>query len=95
MPVARMPKCDYCIYLSRFDRRPDVEFWPIRLREALPAIPIPLLPGDQDAQINLQTVLNDVYDRAKYEYVIYDGQPEPALSPEDAEWAKQFVPAHS
>jgi hypothetical protein len=95
MPITKLPDCDYYVYLSRFDQRPDVEFWPIGLREPLPTIPIPLLPGDRDVQVNLQAVLNDVYDRARYEFVIYQGSPEPALSPEDAEWARQFVPAHS
>lgn len=95
MPVAKMPACDYYVYLSRFDRRPDVEFWPIQLREQLPTVPVPLLPSDSDARLNLQDVLNQVYDRAHYESSIYWSAPEPALSPEDAEWAKQFVPVHS
>ncbi len=95
MPIPDMPKCDYYVFLSRFDSRPENDFWPVRLRDPLPTIPIPLLQPHADAVVDLQQVLHHVYDAAQYEFSIYDGQPEPALSPENAEWAKQFVPAHS
>jgi len=95
MPIVNLPPCDYYVYVSRFDRRPDVDFWPIRLRELLPKVPFPLLPGDRDAEGNLQEILNALYDRAHYGSSIYFGSPEPALSPDDTEWARQFVPVRS
>lgn len=76
MPIRELPDCDYYVYLSRFHRRPQVEFWPLRLRDQLPLVPVPLLPDDEDARVDLQDLLNTVYDRARYEFSIYDDQQE-------------------
>jgi len=66
--------------------------WPIRLRERLPEVPIPLRPPHADAKLDLQEVLNHIYDAAGYEDYIYLGQPQPQLDAEAAAWARQFVP---
>ncbi len=92
MPWLDMPACDYCVVVSRYEQRPKAGFWPIRLRDRLPEIPIPLRRGDADARLDLQEVLHHIYDAAGYAYHIYSGPPEPQLSPEDAAWAEQFVP---
>ena len=78
---------------SRVEHRPRIDVWPIRLRECLPTIPVPVRSGHPDAVVDFQEVLNTVYDEAEYACHIYSGEPEPPLSPEDAEWARQFVPA--
>src|SRR5262249_49705077 len=44
MPIEDLPDCDYCVMVSRSQERPRVGLWPIRLRERLPVIPIPLRP---------------------------------------------------
>jgi len=93
MPWLDMPECGYCVVVSRFEQRPKADFWPIRLRERLPEIPIPLRGGDADARVDLQQVLHRIYDAAGYAYYIYSGPPEPLLSTEDAAWAAAFVPA--
>lgn len=95
MPLGASPPHDYSILLSRFERRPKIEFWANQLRDPLPTIPVPLLPGVAEATLDVKGVLDRVYDGAHYGSYIYRGQPEPALSPADAEWAKQFVPAPS
>ncbi len=95
MPWLDMPKCDYCVVVSRFATRPRAGIWPIRLRDRLPVIPIPLRHGDADAQVDLQEVLHHVYDAAGYAYHIYSGPPEPALSPADAAWAAQTLASAS
>jgi hypothetical protein len=92
MPDANRPVCDYSVLVSRSERRPGAAFWPIRLREGLPVIPIPLRPPDGDARIDLQEVLHHVYDASGYEDFIYASSPDPVLLPEDAEWARPFVP---
>jgi hypothetical protein len=94
MPWLDMSACDYCVVVSRFEQRPKGKagFWPIRLRDRLPEIPIPLRPGDTDARLDLQQVLHRIYDAAGYAYYIYSGPPEPMLAAEDAAWAQQFVP---
>jgi hypothetical protein len=92
LPLENLPACDYYVLVSRVEERLDAGLWPIRLRERLPIIPIPLRPPHADAQFDLQEVLHRIYDAAGYEDDIYQGQPQPRLSPEDAAWAQQFVP---
>ena len=93
MPWLDMPPCDYCVVVSRYEQRPKAGFWPIRLRNRLPEIPIPLRRGDADARLDLQEVLHRIYEAAGYAYHIYKGPPEPLLAPEDMAWAGQFLPA--
>lgn len=66
--------------------------WPIRLRDRLPTIPIPLAPPDPDVMLDLQAVLDRTYDAAGYGKYAYSDAPQPPLSPQDAEWARQFIP---
>jgi hypothetical protein len=63
------------------------------LRQRLPVIPIPLLPGDPDAKIDLQEILDTVYDATGYEDFIYASRPDPPLSLRDAAWARTFLPS--
>ena len=94
-PLEELPSCDYCVLVSRCEKRPRVGLWPLRLRDRLPVIPIPLREPDPDAQLDIQEVLHDIYDRAHYETYLYDGTPVPPLSPEDEAWARQFMPPRS
>ena len=91
MPAEGRPAGDYSVLVSRAERRPAAEFWPIPLRQRLPAIPIPLRAPDGDAPVDLQDVLNQTYDGPGYEHFIYDGPPEPPLLPADAEWARRLA----
>jgi hypothetical protein len=93
MPWVGMPACDYYALASRYESRPRVDFWPVLLRERLPEFPIPLRVGEPEPVIDLQAVLHRIYDSARYELSIYDGEPEPQLSPEDATWAAGLRPA--
>ncbi len=42
------------------------EIWPVALSEPLPLCPIPLLPPDPDAVLDLTAVMQQVYERAAY-----------------------------
>jgi hypothetical protein len=95
MPVHNMPECDYCVLVGRAENLWRAGLWPIRLRERLPVIPIPLRRGDADARVDLQSVLHRTYDAAGYEPFLYRLGPVPPLSAEDAAWASQFVPSPS
>ena len=92
LPLEDLPDCDYYLLVSRAEQQPDVDLWPMKLRDALPAIPIPLRAPDPDARLDLKPILDHVYDAAGYEDYIYSGAPQPPLHPQDAEWAQQFVP---
>jgi hypothetical protein len=82
----------YSALVSRVDDRPRAGFWPIGLRERLPIIPIPLRAPDADARLDLQEVLNHVYDTSGYEDYIYSGSPEPLLEAADRAWAESLIP---
>src|SRR3954471_7702898 len=92
MPLEGRAECAYSVLVSRAERRPVVDFWPIGLRDHLPVIPVPLRANDSEARVDLGEALDQVYDEAGYAHFIYDGVPDPPLSTEDAEWARQFLP---
>jgi hypothetical protein len=91
MALENRPKCDYSVLVSRAEAPPWAGFWPVRLRQRLPVIPIPLLPADPDARIDLQEVFHHVYDSAGYADFIYAGKPEPRRSSKDAVWARTLA----
>jgi hypothetical protein len=93
LPLEGLPACDYYAMVSRAEKRPRADLWPLGLRDCLPAIPVPLNEPHPSAWLDLRTALDHVYDAAGYEDYVYLGEPQPGLSAEDAEWAKQFVPA--
>lgn len=92
MPAEGLPECDYYAMVSRMEERPNAGIWPIRLREPLPILPVPLRAPDADARLDLMTTLHRVYDAAHYGSYIYTGQPQPRLRAEDEEWARQLLP---
>ena len=82
-----LPPAPYFVFVSRAERRPMVEVWPIYLQNRLPAIFVPLLPGDADVTFDLQLALTTVYDTLSYDLSIdYSRSPEVPLDGPDAEW---------
>jgi hypothetical protein len=75
MPQERRPECDYSVMVSRADKRRAADFWPIRIRDWLPVVPIPLRATDAAAPVDLQEVLHRAYDGPGYEHFIYNGSP--------------------
>ncbi|MDW8029011.1 MAG: DUF4058 family protein, partial [Armatimonadota bacterium] len=63
-----LPSGDYFAIVSRSYRRPYCEVYAWTLRDRMPMIPIPLLKGDPDVDLDLQEVFNAVYERAGYDY---------------------------
>lgn len=86
-----LPKCDYYALVARGQNRPRVGIWPLRLRERLPEIPIPLSPPDSDVLLDLQALFHQVYDAGRYGRYIHQDTPQPPLSEEDAAWAKSIL----
>jgi hypothetical protein len=56
---------------QRVEHRPNAAFWPVALRKRLPVIPVPVRAPDSDARIDLQAVLDRIYDDAGYADYIY------------------------
>lgn len=88
-----LPPCDYYVLLSRFEDRPKMGMWPLRLSDRLPVIPIPLSAPDPDVRLDLQAVLDRAYDAADYGKYIYGESPEPPLTAEQLAWARPFIPS--
>lgn len=87
-----LPTCEYLVHVSRNGQRPRALAWPIRLSQRLSEVPIPLLPGDPDAPLDLQVVLSSAYERAHYEDRLdYRREPVPPLPHEWAPWADRLL----
>jgi len=90
-PRDMLPEHHYAVHVSRAESRPKGTIWPVLLRQPLPAIDIPLKADDADAQLELQTILNEAYDRGGYDIVIdYEKPPKPPLPPNWDKWALPF-----
>jgi hypothetical protein len=78
------------VFLSRSDRRPQIEVWPISLDSSLPVVKVPLLPGDPDVELDLALALRTIYDLYEYDRDIdYTIPPVLPLSVEQQAWADQ------
>lgn len=80
------------LLVSRADRRPRADFWPIGLRDPLPTVPVPLRAGEDDARLDLRAVLDRVYDEADYAHYLYLREPDPPLTGDDLAWARSLLP---
>jgi len=86
-----LPTFDYAVMLSRREQREKVQLYVVTLRQRLPTIPVPLQTHGREPCIDLQAVIDRVYDAAGYHHYLYESTPEPPLSPSDAEWAEQVL----
>ncbi|MEZ4714251.1 MAG: DUF4058 family protein [Caldilineaceae bacterium] len=88
-----VPEAPYYVVLSRVDRRPQAEVWPIQLSDRLPVLPVPLLAPDPDAPLDLGAVMAVVYERGGYDVQIDYQQPPPppALKEEESAWLQQLL----
>jgi hypothetical protein len=84
------PPAPYYVYLSRFQRRPYTQIWPISLREPLPKVPVPLLPPDPDVPLDLQAALQACFDLVGYERLLDYAALPPALSDDDVTWVAEI-----
>jgi Protein of unknown function (DUF4058) len=83
---------EYLVHVSKIGLRPRGLLYPIRLWQRLPVIPIPLKPGDPDATLDLQAVLDSAYDRAGYDLEIdYRSEPRLPFEAEQASWVDRFL----
>lgn len=79
---------DYRILICRANQRPIADLYAFNLRQPIPTVPVPLLPGEEEPLLDLQKLLNYVYERGRYHLAIdYTKPPQPPLLEEDAEWA--------
>ena len=89
-----LPAAPYFVFLSRAERRPVMDVWPIQLDMRLPVVPVPLLAGDPDVTLDLQLALNTVYDALNYDLSGgYTRPPESPLPASAAVWVADLLRA--
>lgn len=89
-----LPPAPYYIFLSRFNRRPHTEVWPVQLSERLPTVPVPLLPPDVDVPLILQHAVQTCFEVVRYHERLLDytqPPPPPPLKPDELEWVQSII----
>jgi hypothetical protein len=91
-PISREKLGNYRILICRGDRRPSGHLYAFSLQQPIPPVPLPLLPGETEPILELQPLLNRVYQKGRYYLVIdYSRPPQPPLSLEDSQWAEMLL----
>lgn len=86
LPMLGAATSDYRILVSRSDRRPKAQLYAFNLRQPIPQIQIPLA-DDTATTLDLQPLLHQIYDRARFALAIdYQKAPIPKLLPDDRVW---------
>ena len=92
IPVSKKIQSDYRILIRRGARHLRGQLYPFSARQMIPAFTLPLLPGDKEPQVELNTILHDLYERASFDLRLdYTKSPVPPLTSDDADWAKDLI----
>ena len=91
--VGALSDWDYRILVSRSQERPDADLYGFMLQEPVPGFPLPLKVGEAEPWVELQPMLNGVYDRAGYKYRLDYRQPvpPPALLAVNQSWIDELL----
>lgn len=83
---------DYRILVSRASKRPKADLYAFNLPNIIPFYPLPLRESDSEPLLDLQTLINELYDEGNYDLVIdYTQEPLPPLSQENAAWVNEVL----
>ena len=95
VPMAEpLPSADYFVFLTRANRRPKSEVWPIFLSDALPTVRIPLREPDPDVPLDLQQAFTTIYELSLYAVAVnYSKPPDVPLSKAAAQWSAERIKA--
>jgi hypothetical protein len=96
MPVVgAQVQSDYRILVSRGPQRPRASLIAFTLRQPIPAFMLPLLPGDDEPEVALNSILHALYRRARfYLRLDYTQLPIPPFAETDVAWAQELIMAH-
>lgn len=83
---------EYLVCTRRLQRPGGFEVVRFGVRDPLPAVAVPLRPGEPDVLLDLAGVFARCYDTGAYAYrVDYTRPPDPPLPPEEAAWAQALL----
>lgn len=81
------PDSPYTLLVARARKYQLCKVWPVHFQRSLPSIPIPLSKPDPDISIQLQPMIEAIYERSRYARTIDYGKPlTPPLSDEETAW---------
>jgi hypothetical protein len=81
-----------CVFRATLPKEREV--YPIRLRERLPVLSIPLRPTDADVTLDLQPLIDQCHERGRYHRLNYRTDPYPPFPPADAAWVDSVLREH-
>ena len=93
MPIQEnLARSLYRILVSPQEKHPQADLYAFNLPDPIPCFAVPLPPGDDLPVVNLRRLLDGIYERSGYGYVIDYTQPAvPPLAESDAAWANQWL----
>lgn len=87
-----LPHDDYFVLLTRTNKRPETDVWPIALSDSLPTVRVPLREPDPDVPLDLQLAFNTIYELSPYGVAIdYSKPPDVSLSKGATAWATEQI----
>lgn len=89
--LKKIPRSKRRLYMMSVQTRMTTKLFGATLREPLPTIPIPLRPTDRDVALNIQQLIDLVYERGRYAKLSYQLDPELPFSAEDATWVDDLL----
>jgi Protein of unknown function (DUF4058) len=88
-PILEAAVSDYRILVSRSQIRPGADLYPFNLGDPIPVFPLPLEIGDHEPLINLEALLDQVYEEAALDLAIdYTCPPRVKLNDTDWGWVQ-------
>lgn len=99
-PIIGKQLGNYRILICRGNQRPTGDLYAFSVRQPIPPVPIPLMPGEVEPILDLQKLLNRVYERGRYHLAInYRQSPQPSFFEAEQrsckypirEWSKRQV----
>jgi hypothetical protein len=93
MPMADdWPDSPYYFLVSRKEQAPRCKVWPAYFTQALPTIPVPLVPPDQDIQLAVQPLVDAVFARSRYGRLLDYRHPlQPSLTAAESAWIEEHL----
>jgi hypothetical protein len=84
-------RAPYGVSVFRATASQKAELYPIRLRDRLPVIRVPLRAADSDVPLDLQRLIDQCHERGRYHLLDYDAPLDPPLDADDRAWARELL----
>lgn len=87
-----LPLKDYQVLVSRSEQRPLAALYSFTVRESIPIFPLPLQLNEQEPLIDLQKLLQNIYEKGSFDLAIdYSKCPIPPLQEADLIWLNDLL----